>query len=133
MGGVSTRLKEIYIGLMAALSITVVIIISLFPLPPGWLFTLYTADLVVCLVFAWEFFFRLLKSPRKSEFLKYQSYEMLALVPAVAFFNLAPISMIAALLRAVRLIRVTIIVHGSNPAMQKSRLFQLALKTIRML
>ncbi len=127
------RLEEICVGLTALFSITVVLIISLVPLSPGWLFTLYTSDLIVCLVFAWEFVRRLMKSPQKANFGKYHGYEIIAIVPAIAFYPFLALSGMAAILRAVRLVRVACIVYGTNRIMRRSRILQLAMKTLRMI
>ena len=93
------------IGLLAILSIVIIVVESLVALPPGWLFTLYGVDLAICLVFAVEFVYRLRQSENRTSFLKTHGFEILAMTPAFAFYA-AGTPLISGGLRSLRLIRV---------------------------
>ena len=110
------RLKELFIGSLAIISIILVIAIGVIPSSPGWLFTLYTADLIVCFGIAWDFAARFKKAPFKSEFLKYHGFEVLAAVPAITFYSAGNLVLLLILCRALRLIRVIFVnTHPLSP------------------
>jgi hypothetical protein len=107
-------LEEAFIGALAVTSIILVIIIAAAPLSPLWLFTLYIADLVICIAFAWDFVHRFNQTRNKSEFLKYHGYEILAMIPALAFYPVSNLSGLSAFFRALRLIQVIFVLSRTT-------------------
>ena len=111
------RLERV-IGGLAVLSIIYIVIIWAAPLSPGWLFTLYVADFMVCVVFAWEFARRFSRAPHKLTFLKYHGFEILFMAPAVVFFPVIHLSWIGILLRLFRLARSGLVLGTNNRFIQ---------------
>ena len=101
---------EYLIGLLAVISIILVAIESLVALSAQWLLAIYIADLVVCIVFAAEFVYRLRQAPDRLGFLKSHGFEILAMVPALALYAAGSLPAISAGLRSLRLIRVVRVV-----------------------
>jgi hypothetical protein len=97
------RWEETVIGLMAVLSVIFIIVIWLASLSPVWMFTIYIADLMICIVFFWDFIRRIFHSQQKLMHLKYHGFELLSIVPVVAFYPVIQLSWICALLRLLRL------------------------------
>jgi voltage-gated potassium channel len=95
---------ETFTVTLVAFSVILILVISLFPISPAWLFTLYVADLVVCSAFTWEFFVQLSKASKKSEFLKHHGYEALAVIPVFIFFPVKAFSGIIILFRLLKLV-----------------------------
>lgn len=94
------------IGVLAIVSIIIITIESLVTLSAGWLFGLYAVDLVICLVFAGEFIYRLRSAEKRGRFLRTYGFEVLAMVPAIALYAAGSLPVISAGLRSLRLIRV---------------------------
>lgn len=94
------------IGLLAIISIVLIAIESLVSLSPGWLLRIYVVDLVICLVFAWEFAYRLRYAEDRFAFLKSHGFEILAMIPVFALYAAGSVPAISAGLRSLRLIRV---------------------------
>ena len=96
---------EVLIGVLAVLSILLVVLsnimISKGRVPVG----VYTVDLVICGVFAWDFVSRMRRSPSHTRFLKHNWYEPLAMVPALALDAVSGLPGLSAGLRALRLVR----------------------------
>jgi hypothetical protein len=109
MSDTNIRLRELFIGSLTIISIILVIAIQVISTSPGWLFTLYTADLIVSFALGWDFVSRLKQAPLKSEFWKYHGFEILAVIPAIIFFSAGPLVLLLILLRSLRLIRVVFI------------------------
>lgn len=105
-----TNVTEIVIGILAVVSIILVAIESLVPISQDVLVGIYIADLLICIVFAWDFIMRLKASDSKSHFMKTNGYEIVAMVPAVALYALGTIPAIAVALRSLRLLRVVRVV-----------------------
>ena len=103
-------LTEVIIGILAVVSIILVAIESLVTVSEGMLLTIYIADLIICIVFAWDFGLRLRSSKNKSRFMKTSGFEILAMIPAITFFALGTIPAISTGLRSLRLVRVVRIV-----------------------
>ncbi|MFC1900449.1 ion transporter [Chloroflexota bacterium] len=99
-------LVESVIGILAILSIVVIVVEFLMDVSEAMLVVLYIIDLVICLVFAGEFIYRLKIAENRKRFLKTNSFEILAMIPAVALNALGSISIISAGLRSLRFIRV---------------------------
>ena len=57
--------EEAFVGVLVLLSLASIITISVTTLTPDWLFTLFVGDVVICVVFAWDFAQRLRKAPEK--------------------------------------------------------------------
>ncbi|MEM4724200.1 MAG: hypothetical protein QXP01_04240, partial [Candidatus Hadarchaeum sp.] len=93
-------------GLLAIVSIALVAIESLVSVSHAILMGIYAADLLICIVFAVDFIGRAKASESKSRFIITNSFEILAMVPAIALYALGTIPTIAAALRSFRLIRV---------------------------
>ncbi len=116
MSDQNLRLKELFIGSLAIISIILIIAIQFISTSPGWLFTLYTADLIVSFALGWDFVGRLKKAPVKPEFWKYHGYEILAIIPAITFYSAGALILLLVLFRALRLIRVVLITtHPLEP------------------
>jgi voltage-gated potassium channel len=101
---------EFVIGFLAIVSIILIALESLVQLSPGWLITIYVIDLIICIIFAWDFIYRLYHSEDKKRFLKYNGYEILAIIPAIALYGIGTVPAISEGLRALRLIRVVRII-----------------------
>ena len=67
---------EIIIGVLALISIVVIVLLEMVSLHAGWLWGLYILDLIICIFFAWDFIRRALHSPDKRTFLKCYGYEI---------------------------------------------------------
>lgn len=130
--------KNILEGLIGVLAIASIILIateSLVSLSAESLMAIYITDLVICIVFAAEFAYRLKTAVSKSAFLKYHGYEILAMVPAFAFYAMGSAPAISVGLRSLRLIRVIRVIiviarmkrffGASNTFIQRSKLIYL--------
>jgi voltage-gated potassium channel len=100
------QILEVIIGLLAVVSIILLIIDLFVDLSTKWLLIIYSIDLAICLIFAAEFIYRIRKAENKKAFLKSNWYEILAMVPAFVFYIAGSIAAISAALRLLRLIRV---------------------------
>lgn len=89
---------EVPIGFLAVLSIFLVVLGNIMIGKGRFPIGVYTLDLVICGVFAWDSLKRLWTSASKREFWRRSRYEPLAMVPAIALHALAG-------LRALRLVR----------------------------
>ena len=117
---------EITIGILAIVSIALVAIESLVSVSEGTLMGIYIADLLICVVFAWDFAMRLRSSESKSRFMKTNGFEILAMIPAIALYALGAIPAISTALRSLRLVRVVrvvFLVARMRRAMSKSGRF----------
>lgn len=99
-------LVEVSIAVLAILSVVLLSIEYLVELTPAQVSIVYQADLAICVMFAVEFIYRIVRSDNKSGFIKGHGYEVLAMVPAYIFviFEVQPI--FGGILRSLRLIRV---------------------------
>jgi len=70
--------------------------------------------LAICTIFAIDFSISLFNAAKKGAFLKWQSFEILATVPAFAFSYLETSTIFGAGLRSLRLIRVIRLFAGSS-------------------
>ncbi|MFC2034233.1 ion transporter [Chloroflexota bacterium] len=100
------QLFEIFIALLALLSVTLICIEYLVPLSSGQLTLIYIADLAICVVFGVDFALRFRSAENRKVFLKEHWYEMLAMIPAYMFVLLQFQIIFGALARSIRLIRV---------------------------
>ena len=100
---------EIIIGFLAILSIVLIALEPLAELSPGGLIAIYIIDGIICVIFAGDFIYRLYHSESRLRFLKYNGYEILAMIPAIAFSTIATGPAISEGLRAIRLIRVVVV------------------------
>ncbi|MFC1920436.1 ion transporter [Chloroflexota bacterium] len=103
-------LIEGVIGVLAILSIVLIAIEFLVNVSESTLLAIYIADLIICLIFAGEFIYRVKIAGNRSRFLKTNSFEILAMIPAVAFGALGSVSIMSAGLRSLRIIRVVRVV-----------------------
>jgi len=99
------RNYEGFIGVLAIVSIILIAIDLLVDLEGGWLLAVYAMDLMICIVFAWDFGIRLWHAEKRITFLKLHGYEILAMVPALALY-FAGSTAVSMGLRSIRLIRV---------------------------
>ena len=101
---------EIIIGFLAVLSIFLIVLGNIMlaqgRVPVG----VYTVDLIICAVFAWDFVKRLHHYDSARTFLKEYWYELLAMIPAVALDMLVGLPILSIGLRALRLVRFVRIV-----------------------
>ena len=111
---------EILIGVLAVFSIILVAVESLANVSEGMLRAIYVADGVICCVFAWDFIVRLKGSESKSHFLKTSGFEILAMIPAFAFYALGAIPAISTGFRSLRLVRVVIVFARMRRVMMRS-------------
>jgi len=128
------------IGALAIISIILICVESLVTLSPRWLFGIYVIDLVICLVFALEFGYRLRRAETKPGFLKTHGFEILAMVPAFALYAVSASPIISAGLRSLRLIRVVRVIlvvarmrrftHAINRFVRQSNLIYLLIASI---
>ncbi|MFO7711813.1 MAG: hypothetical protein R6V51_01205, partial [Dehalococcoidia bacterium] len=93
---------EVIIGVLAIVSIILVVIETLASVSHGTLIGIYIADLMICLVFAGDFIQRMRGSESKSRFMKTNWFEILATVPAIALYALGAIPALAVALRSFR-------------------------------
>lgn len=101
---------EFIIGFLAILSIVLIALEPLVELSPGGLIAIYVVDGIICAIFAWDFIYRLYHSENRLKFLKYNGYEILAMIPAVALYAIGTMPAISEGLRTLRLIRVVRII-----------------------
>jgi voltage-gated potassium channel len=99
-------MTEAIIGILAIISIILVAVESLVSVSQGTLLGIYIADLIICIVFAVDFIQRIRASESKSRFMKTNGFEILAMIPAIAFYALGTIPAIAVAFRSLRLLRV---------------------------
>ncbi|HEY94639.1 MAG TPA: potassium channel family protein [Dehalococcoidia bacterium] len=114
------NITEILIGILAIFSIILVAVESLAEVSQGMLRAIYIADGIICCVFAWDFIIRLKASESKSHFLKTSGFEILAMIPAVAFYALGAIPAISTGFRSLRLVRVIIVFARMRRVMMRS-------------
>jgi voltage-gated potassium channel len=101
--------SEVVIAILAVVSIILVAIESLVNVSQGVLIGIYVADLVICIVFGIDFFQRIKASQNKMQFMKTNGFEILAMIPAVALYALGTVPAIAVAFRALRLVRIILI------------------------
>ena len=106
MSSYKERFVEGSMAILALLSVALICIEYLVELSAAQLVMVYVTDLVICLVFAADFAFRMYKADNKRSFLKNHGYEILAMIPAYAFILLQTQTIFGALVRSLRLIRV---------------------------
>lgn len=111
---------EILIGVLAVFSIILVAVESLGDVSEGMLRAIYIADGVICCVFAWDFIVRLKASENRRHFLKTSGFEVLAMIPAAAFYALGAIPAISTGFRSLRLVRVVIVFARMRRVMMRS-------------
>ena len=99
-------LVEGLIGILAILSIVVIVIEFVVDVSGAALAAIYVTDLVICLIFAGDFIYRVKTAENRKRFLKTNGFEVLAMIPAIALNALGSISIISAGLRSLRFIRV---------------------------
>lgn len=97
---------ELFVGILAIISIALVVVESMISLPTTWLIALYALDFIICLVFIVEFVGRWRQAPSKASFMRKQGYEVLAMIPAGILFAAGTLPVIAGSLRLLRLVRV---------------------------
>lgn len=131
---------EVFIGVLAIVSIILLAIESLVSVSEDTLIGIYIADLIICVVFGVEFIQRLRGSRSKSRFLKTNGFEILAMIPAIGIYALGTIPMIAVAFRSLRLIRVVRVIlllarmrrvmSRSSRFVQRSNLFAMLSITV---
>ncbi len=99
-------LSELTMALLATLSILLLLVDFTIPLEQAWKQLIYSADLVICLVFAVDFAFDLRSEKDRIRYLRWHWIDLLALVPAYAFAFFETITIIGAGLRTLRFIRL---------------------------
>jgi voltage-gated potassium channel len=114
------HLVEVIIGILAIVSIVLVAIESIVTVSREALWGIYTADLVICIVFAVDFLWRLKASENKSRFIRSNSYEILAMIPAMGLYALGTIPAISVAFRFLRLVRVFILLSRMKRVLSRS-------------
>lgn len=97
--------SEIAIGFLALLSIFLAVLGNIMLAKGRFPVGVYTVDLFICVVFAFDFIKRLRTSQSRQRFWRQSWYEVLAMVPALALDVLAGLPVLSAGLRALRLVR----------------------------
>jgi len=113
-------LFEIFIGVLAIVSIVLVAVETAVPVSQSTLTGIYITDLVICAVFAADFIRRLIQSDNRSRFWLTNGYEILAMIPAVSLYALGTIPAISTAFRALRLVRVVLLLARMRRAMAAS-------------
>jgi voltage-gated potassium channel len=119
-------ITEVLIGVLAIISIILVAVESLVTVSEGMLMAIYIADAIICVVFAWDFILRLRASENRPRFMKINSFEILAMIPAIGFSTLGAIPAISTgfrSLRLIRVVRVIILVARMRRVMSRSGVF----------
>ncbi|MDH7555933.1 MAG: mechanosensitive ion channel [Candidatus Methanosuratincola sp.] len=98
--------SELAMALLAVLSILLLLVDFTVPLEPAWRQLVYSADLLICLIFGIDFAFELRSEKDRLGYLKWHWIDLLALVPAYAFAFFETITIIGAGLRSLRFIRL---------------------------
>jgi len=96
---------ELLIGFFAVLSIFLVVLGNIMLAKGRFPVGVYTVDLFICVLFAWDFLQRLRTSQSRRRFWRQSWYEPLAMVPAIALDVLAGLPVLSVGLRVLRLIR----------------------------
>ncbi|MEM3366109.1 MAG: mechanosensitive ion channel [Candidatus Methanomethyliaceae archaeon] len=102
----SGYLSEFGMAILAILSILLLLIDFTVPLELGWRQLIYSADLIICFIFALDFAFDIRSEKDKMGYLKWHWIDLLAMVPAYAFSLLETLTIISAGLRSLRFIRL---------------------------
>ncbi|MFW6056151.1 MAG: ion transporter, partial [Chloroflexota bacterium] len=102
--------SELVMAVLAVLSIFLVVLDNVAIGPSEGPSFAHAVDLVICGVFAFDFFARLRGSDSRRVFVRENWYEPLAFVPAVAFSAVVGLPILSSALRALRLIRVVRVV-----------------------
>lgn len=98
--------SELTMASLAILSILLLVVDFTVPLEPAWRDLIYSADFLICLIFAIDFAFELKSEKEKLKYLKWHWVDLLALVPAYVFAFFETITLIGAGLRSLRFIRL---------------------------
>ena len=106
MGQKQSTKRETLMAILAFFSIGLLVAEYIFALSPEQITLIYTVDLTICIIFAIDFSISLSNAAKKGAFLKWHSFEILAMVPAFAFSYLETSTIFGAGLRSLRLIRV---------------------------
>ncbi|MDI9644846.1 MAG: mechanosensitive ion channel [Candidatus Verstraetearchaeota archaeon] len=102
----SGYLSEFGMAILAILSILLLLVDFTVPLELGWRQLIYSADLIICFIFALDFAFDIRSEKDKMGYLKWHWIDLLAMVPAYAFSLLETLTIISAGLRSLRFIRL---------------------------
>jgi len=102
----SEVLIEVFMAVLAVLSIVLIVAEYVVTLTPEQLNLIYIVDLGVCLVFAVDFTYRTFKAEDRMGFLKSYWFEVLAMLPAYLFGLLETEIFFGAIARSLRTIRV---------------------------
>lgn len=118
-------IREIVIGVLAIVSIVLIAWEALVSVSTNTLVRIYVADLIICVVFAADFIHRLRTSESKARFMKTNGYEIIAMIPAIAFSSVALPTIATALrsVRMVRVVRVVLMITRMRRAMSKQGKF----------
>ena len=103
-------ITEIIIGVLAVVSVILIAVEALDYVEERANLSVYLADLAICIIFAVEFLFRLRSSESKMKFLRNNGFEILAMIPAIALYELETIPAIPLVFRSLRLVRVVRVV-----------------------
>jgi len=85
MGQNQSTKRETLMATLAFFSIGLLVAEYIFALSPEQITFIYTVDLAICIIFAIGFSLSLSNAAKKGAFLKWHSFEILAMVPAFAF------------------------------------------------
>jgi len=99
------RRTEVLIGVLAVLSIVLVVLGNMLVAKGQFPVGVYAVDVFICGVFAWDFVSRMTRSTSRAKFLKMNWYEPLAMVPSIILDLMVGLPGLSAGLRAIRLVR----------------------------
>ncbi|MEJ5292178.1 MAG: mechanosensitive ion channel domain-containing protein [Candidatus Methanosuratincola sp.] len=102
----SGYLSELLMAVLAVLSILLLLVDFTVPLEPAWRQIVYSADLLICLIFGIGFASELHSEKDKLRYLKWHWIDLLAVVPAYAFAFFETMAIMSAGLRSLRFIRL---------------------------
>jgi voltage-gated potassium channel len=114
---------ELVVSLLTILSVIVVLIDIFFPLNPQQKRFIYIFDLVVVIILAMDFAFRLRRAPKKKSYVMSHWYEIPAMVPLILYASADPTTLagqvleqfrVIAFFRLVRLYYILTLLEGSR-------------------
>ena len=104
----NSRSWNITVFVLAIISIILIIFEFLSPVVSKGISRIIIIDLGVCVIFAIDFFYRLINSNDKGRYVKFHGFEILAFIPSLIFNLIDSEILIAVGFRSVQMIRVLI-------------------------
>jgi len=105
----NSRFWNITVFGLAIISIILIIYEFLTPVVYGDISKIIIIDLGICVIFAIDFFYRLINSNDRGKYLKFHGFEILAFIPSLIFNLIDSEILIAVGFRSVRMMRVLVV------------------------